>query len=93
MLLYLVPNMVQDVHRVWGNHEHISFHTNSDTQIHNQVAKCPVCVFELNVVDKTESFAYLPFLKPEISFFIDKCESQIQNKAFQYYNLRAPPQA
>lgn len=94
LLLYLVPNMVQDVHRVWGHHEqHITFQAITDTQFQNQVAKCPVCVFEYNIVDKIESFAYLPFLQSEISFFINKCDSQTQKKALHYYNLRAPPQA
>jgi hypothetical protein len=94
ILLYLVPNMVQDVHRVLGHHEHhITSPKYSDTQIQNQAEKCPICVFEFNVIEKAESFAYFPFLKSESSIFRDKCESQIQNKAFHYYNLRAPPLA
>ena len=94
ILLYLVPNLVQDVHRVWGHHEqHILYQNYSGNQFHNQPEKCPVCVFEFNVLDETATFAHVPFPLTLVSSLVDSCDSQIQNKAFHYYNLRAPPQA
>jgi len=94
MLLYLGPNMVQDIHRVWGHHEH--HHTiNSDKnpQLESQYADCPICVFEFNVVDEIDTFVYIPILSTQTIIFVENRADQIQNKAFHYYNLRAPPQA
>ena len=94
MLLYFVPNLVQDFHRVWGHQEHhISYQDHSDTQFQDQAEKCKVCFFEFNIVDEIEAFVYMPSLQTAVSSFSDNSDNQIQNKAFQYYKLRAPPQA
>lgn len=94
MLLYLVPNMVQDFHRVWGHHNHpVSVQTTSNTQFQNSTEKCPVCFFEFNVVDELNTFVYVPVVQTTVYLFSDECENQIQNKTFHYYNLRAPPVA
>lgn len=94
VLLYLVPNMVQDVHRVWGHHDHtVSFQAHSITQFQNHTEKCPICFFEFNVIDELNTFVYVPVVQTAVSLFADECDSQIQNKTFNYYNLRAPPEA
>jgi len=94
MLLYLVPNLVQDVHRVWGHQEHQrTINSDLNPQLESQYANCPVCVFEFNVVDEIDTFVYIPILSIQTVFFVENSEDQIQKKAFHYYNLRAPPQA
>lgn len=94
MLLYLVPNMVQDVHRVWGHHDHtVSFQAHLITQFQNHTEKCPICFFEFNFVDELNTFVYVPVVQTAVSLFADECANQIQNKTFHYYNLRAPPEA
>jgi len=94
LLFFLVPNLVQDIHRIFGHHNrHDAFHTFSGAQFRLQSEKCPVCLFEFNVVDETVLLAVDPFLLPVVLIFVDKSYSQFQNEAFHYYNLRAPPQA
>jgi hypothetical protein len=94
ILIYFVPNLVQDIHRVLGHHEvHQQLNTHKESQFQNQTAKCPVCVFEFNVVDEIADFIYSPLVFSQKTLFAEKSENQIQNKAFHYYNLRAPPQA
>jgi hypothetical protein len=94
LLIYFVPNMVQDIHRVWGHHEvHQQLNTKAGTQFQNQESQCPVCVFEFNIVDEIVNFIYVPQVFSQPTLFAAKSENQIQNKAFHYYNLRAPPQA
>jgi hypothetical protein len=94
MLLYFVPNMVQDVHRILGHPDYpIESHAPTGVQLLNQSERCPVCIFEFNVVDEAAIFVYVPLLQSEISLFAENCENQVQNKIFHYYNLRAPPMA
>jgi hypothetical protein len=94
LLLYLVPNLVQDVHRVWGHHDHsVSFQSRSIVQFQNHSEKCPICFFEFNVVDEINAFVYIPVLPTTVSMFVDQFVNQVQNKTFHYYNLRAPPRA
>jgi hypothetical protein len=94
VLLYLIPNLVQDVHRVFGQHQfHVENNTQTGKQIHLQYEKCFICVFEFNVVDEILNPVFAD-LHQTASFLLNtKQENQIQNKAFYYYNLRAPPQA
>jgi len=94
LLLYLVPNLVQDIHRIWGHRllfEEI--HTQTGLLLYSQNEKCPVCVFEFNVADETDNFVYVPLIHTVHFVFGALREHQIQNKTFQYYNLRAPPEA
>lgn len=94
LLLYLGPNMVQDLHRVFGHHDHyVPFQTNSNTQFQNQTEKCPICFFEFNIVDELSTFAYVPLVQTAVCLFADECDNQIQDKTFHYYDLRAPPVA
>lgn len=94
MLLYLVPNLVQDIHRIWGHQDHQHNFSSADgIQLHNHYEKCAVCVFEFNLVEEFSAFVYVPVLQTVISLFVESSEQQFQNEAFHYYNLRAPPQA
>lgn len=94
MLLYLIPNLVQDVHRVFGHKYYFIENTTSKrAKIDNQQEKCIVCVFEFNVVDEISNTSFVPLMHTTPFQFTSKRESQIQNIAFHYYNLRAPPQA
>jgi hypothetical protein len=94
MLIYFVPNLVQDIHRVWGHHEvHHPLGALEGSQFQNQSAKCPVCVFEFNIVDEIAYFIFVPLLDSQTTLFAEKSENQFRNTTFHYYNLRAPPQA
>ena len=94
MLLYLVPNMVQDVHRVFGHHHNpaptIAL---SGIQLHNHHVKCPVCVFEFNFVDQVENSVFKPDLRTLPFLFASKQTDQVHKITFSYYNLRGPPEA
>lgn len=94
LLFYLGPNMVQDVHRVFGHHHHHHCESQSGTTIHRvHGEKCSVCVFEFNVVDEPDDFTFIP-LPQAISFLMPVAiHNQFQNSAFHYYQLRAPPLA
>lgn len=94
MLLYLVPNLVQDTHRIWGHHGYnIDNIAHRGLQLHNSFEKCAVCVFEFNIIDEPTNFIFTSI--PHATPFVSVCtiDNQILNKAFHYYNLRAPPQA
>jgi hypothetical protein len=92
MLLYLVPNLVQDLHRVWGHPDFQAVNTaQNGIQFHQQSEKCPVCVFEFNVVDRLENTVFIPSLKTESFLFNPKQQDQIPNNTFDYNNLRGPP--
>lgn len=94
VLLYFVPNLVQDIHRVLGHPDFLVKSTSqSGIQLYSQSDKCPVCVFEFNVVDQLENTVYIPSLNIESFLFTPKQEDQIQNTTFDYYNLRGPPEA
>jgi hypothetical protein len=93
LFLYLVPNLVQDLHRVWGHPEfQVGDIAQNGIQIHCLTDKCPVCVFEFNVVDQLEYFNYTAYLKTEYFLFTSKQGDQIQKITFHYYNLRGPPE-
>jgi len=94
MLLYLLPNMAQDIHRVLGHHE-IHTETISPKSLHflTHFEKCAVCAFEFNIVDENPCLLYVPMIQTENLIYSVKPENQLQNNAFHYYNLRAPPQA
>jgi len=99
-MFYLVPNLVQDIHRVFGHHnehpeilshEYICHDLSAGIGFNNQSEECPICVFEFNVLEEPSKFVFTPV---SISFpFILSAESnnQLQNHTFLYYNLRAPP--
>jgi hypothetical protein len=94
LLLYLLPNLVQDSHRILGHQ--VQFGENyptSDVQVHNYLEKCPVCIFEFNVVNEIENLVYTPLLQAETHLFVAGKAQQVQDAAFFYYDLRAPPQA
>jgi len=94
MLLYLVPNLVQDAHRIWGHDKHqFEIHDLPGYQFVNQSEKCPVCIFEFNVTEDIQHIVFEPLLKSNAVLFIGKQYNQAQKKTFSYHNLRAPPQA
>jgi hypothetical protein len=92
MLLYLVPNMVQDIHRIGGHQIHFGeSHQQPGIQLYSQQEECPVCVFEFNVVDQLKNTVYIPYLRTESFVFTSNREDQFQKITFQYHNLRGPP--
>jgi hypothetical protein len=92
ILLFLVPNFVQDYHRIWGHQENFCVSlTVSGIQIHEHHEKCVVCKFEFNIIEDIAFCVFAPSLSSTHCLFADKRENQIQQSAFHYYNLRAPP--
>lgn len=52
LMLYFVPNLVQDIHRVFGHiGEQNPSHAYSGTYIHNFYERCPICVFEFSMAE------------------------------------------
>ena len=93
MFLYLVPNLVQDIHRIYGHQTQFAESTVlPGLQYSRSNEKCPVCVFEFNIVEETTNFLYVPVLKVETFLQEVFQENQIQNIIFHYYDLRAPPE-
>jgi len=92
LLLYLAPNLIQNVHRVIGHPEpQVRCDLRSGIQVLNHKEKCPVCVFEFIVIDHIENAIYIPSPKIESFLFCSKQEDQLQKITFHYYNLRGPP--
>ena len=94
MFLYLVPNLVQDTHRISGHQTRFAESpVLPGIQLSQSKEKCPICVFEFNIVEGIVNFAYIPVIKVETFVLAVFQENQIQNKIFHYYDLRAPPKA
>ncbi|MFZ4549486.1 MAG: hypothetical protein ACOYN4_18710 [Bacteroidales bacterium] len=94
LLLFLAPSFVQDYHRLWGHQEKsVEILSDSEFQIHNQHEKCAVCVFDFNIVEDIAFYHFTPDLHSTHFFFIENNQNQVQESAFHYYNLRAPPKA
>jgi hypothetical protein len=92
LLLYVLPNMVQDVHRVFGHYHLTVFaYSSSGNNIQQCVDKCPVCHFEFCAVDeiKTDIFAVVVATSNVIFKFTGS--HQLSHKVFDYSQLRAPP--
>lgn len=93
LLIYLVPNLVQDIHRISGEHQQsTSTDFSGRLQWHTYNEKCLVCVFEFNVIDELTDSIFVPLVQPKISLLTENRRDQLYNSAFHYYNLRAPPQ-
>jgi hypothetical protein len=94
VLLYLIPNLVQDIHRVYGQHEFfVENGSQTGKQIHNHFEKCNICIFEFYVTDGIANPFIAQIQQTPSLLLIEKQDNQIQNSTFHYYNLRAPPQA
>ncbi len=94
LLLYFVPNLVQNIHRVSGHEESGSVnHALAGTQVHGYHAICAVCVFEFYAVDEVKKIIPVPVPGTESTLLAVKPEDQVQNIAFHYCHLRAPPGA
>jgi hypothetical protein len=94
MLLYLGPNLVQDVHRIAGHQIHFGeTHNQPGVQLYSLQEECAVCVFEFNIVDESKTFAFVPVFNVEKLILETLTKSQIHTIYFSYYNLRGPPVA
>jgi len=92
LLFYLGPNMVQDVHRVFGHHHHHHCESQSGTTIHRvHGEKCSVCVFEFNVVNEAPASIFTVLLATCNTVFTHNINHQLTSKVFDYSQLRAPP--
>ena len=92
LFVYIVPNLIQDFHRVFGHHEHYS-DSRVESGIHSSHSEnCQVCKFEFNILDELESFFILTALPAFSVQFIERHDNQLYPLVFHYYNLRAPPQ-
>lgn len=92
LMLYFVPNLVQDIHRVFGHSgEHNPSHAYSGTNIHNFYERCPICVFEFSMAEdidigiiKLKTYS----TRPDRS---TKAEHQIFDLYRNNIRSRAPP--
>jgi len=91
-ILYILPNLLQDIHRISGHSDNTGTNEFS-AEKHFQVPtiKCPVCVFEFYTSDGVKS-NYAEVI-PVLSIFIFKNDfkHQLSSHDFDYIDLRAPP--
>lgn len=93
LLLYLGPNLVQDVHRIVGHQIHFGeIHNQPGILLFSQREECAVCVFEFNIVDESKTFVFVPVFNAEKFRIETLTKSQIHTIYFSYYNLRGPPE-
>ena len=92
LLLYVLPNIVQDVHRLFG-HSHISYSKQLTlvTSIHSSVENCLVCHFEFYTADETPATVRTVILATCNTFLSADVNHQFSSKVFDYSQLRAPP--
>jgi len=92
VLLYVLPNLLQDLHRFTGHHEHsYSIHAFAGQQIHHLVDKCPVCIYEFYSADETKYNFYAVVLPAGNFVFCENTSHQLPFKVFDFSRLRAPP--
>ena len=94
LILYFVPNLVQDLHRIFDHHDlkqYFGCAAPGRFVLHSTHEKCSVCAFEFNVVEKQENLFYTPVLPVMITLFTENTGNHIPDRSFHYYNLRAPP--
>jgi hypothetical protein len=91
-LLYILPNLVQDLHRILSHHE-ISFSLRDYTRqsVNHQDEKCPVCIFEFNSADEIKIEFYPAVLSSSNFTYCENDGNQFALKVFNYSQLRAPP--
>lgn len=92
VLLYLLPNLVQDAHRLFGHLGHSFTPLASESKsIQSTVEKCPVCVFEFYSVDDAPIQVFKVLVANTILVFNAFETHQLTSKVFDYSQLRAPP--
>ena len=92
VLLYLLPNLFQDGHRIFAHHKNtFSLQVSGDKNIHTYIEKCPVCVFEFYSVDEVKTNIFAAILATSNSIFNLNVSHQLSLKVFDYSQLRAPP--
>jgi len=92
LMLYFVPNLVQDIHRVFGHiDEHNLSVVYSGTSIHRFYETCPVCVFEFSMAEDVDigiEKVTTDNNRPDRSA---KAEHQVCDSYSSYNRSRAPP--
>jgi hypothetical protein len=92
VLLYVLPSLVQDAHRLMGHQEIlVLIHADAGQNIHKHIENCPVCVFEFYSVDEINSTVSTQIINTGKSIFKINSGDQLSTKVFDYSQLRAPP--
>jgi len=92
VLLYVLPSLVQDVHRILGHQEiPVSVRATAEKNIHKLIENCPVCVFEFYSVDEVNTTVFTAVSISGKSIFKIHSGDQLSTKVFDYSQLRAPP--
>jgi hypothetical protein len=92
LLFYVLPNIVQDVHRLSGHYEISNLSQSTlGKVIHQSVEKCLVCHFEFYSVDEIKTNIFNVVLVARISIIKAKVGNHLSPEAFDYSQLRAPP--
>jgi hypothetical protein len=90
LMLYFGPNLLQDIHRVYG-HDHQHFPRTIGTQIYTYSTQCPVCVFEFTSVDDIAQYKENTVVRD--CFSLIETEIEFRDLRANNFNFRsrAPP--
>lgn len=92
VLLYVLPSLVQEVHRLIGHHDNAhSVFFGKESGFQQQTDKCPICVFEFYTLDEIPLEYYSAVFSSSTIKFSINSNHQIALKIFDYFQLRAPP--
>jgi len=92
VLLYILPNLVQDAHRLIGHHDVVhSIASGKGLNIQQQADECPICVFGFYTIDEIPFEYCSAVLSSATIKYSVNSNHQIALKIFDYSQLRAPP--
>jgi len=91
LVLYAIPGLIQDVHRLEHMPGKADFIKSSFDQFNLPSEKCPICKYEFCPVNEPLSNSVLPSIPASGSVFIASTGNQIPDPVFSHLRLRAPP--
>jgi len=94
LMLYFLPNLMQDAHRMFGHQnriQYLSCSVSDGLTVFGTSEKCNVCMFEFNFTEKPDNRIYTPFLLIQPAVFVETIGNYPPARSFPDYNLRAPP--
>jgi len=91
LLLYVIPGLVQDVHRLEHIQGNASPIESSGEQISLSSEKCPICKYEFCPVSEQQNNSLLPVIFAGEPIFISSIHNQLAAPVFNHFRLRGPP--
>ncbi len=92
VMFYLLPNLLHDVHRIYGHtYSDHTFEADAEKNVHQYSEKCLVCVYAFYSSDEIPAVFFTVSPVSCNFIFFDNTSCQTSIKVFDFSRLRAPP--